>query len=98
MTEQELIENGYSLVTTLGGYSFWNRGNYPEEVVLFPDGQARIAVWGKAHTNAGEMLRDLALKRVLNLVSQLPGVANYPDVVSELTAISNALVAYGDLL
>lgn len=96
MTEADLIETGYALSTRLGGYSLWERGTYPETVVLYPDGTCRVGIYSRTQTNAQEMLRDLALQRVLSIVIQLPNIQAYPAIAVELTTIRDSLAITGE--
>lgn len=98
MIEQELIENGYELVVTLGSYKYYQRGATGLDSVVYPDGQVREAKLSSHHSGPHEMLRDLAIKRVLQIVSTLPGIQAYPLVLQELTSISDSLVIEGDIV
>lgn len=96
MIEQELIENGYELVVTLGSYKYYQRGATGLDSVVYPDGQVREAKLSSHHSNPMEYLRDLAIKRVLEIVVNLPGVATYPAIAQELTSISDNIAIQGN--
>ena len=97
MTHEELTLLGFSLSNSLGAYGFYEKGTTPTAVVLLPDGTVRIAKMNVWHSNSSEYLRDLALNRILTLVSALPGVVQYPTVTDELGMIANGLAQIGDL-
>lgn len=98
MSFELLINNGYKISASIGNYSVWERGLTPVTVILLPNGEIREALLQLQHTNFQEYIRDISLKRVLEIVSLLPGVQSYPSIANELNVIASSLASYGQIV